>query len=252
MSLLHTILSHWAPEEVDLLMCYHQQLDPSVELLLAYGGPETNFNKIGWRQKVFIADPGLRGPTDRQNYCHWMRAATAWARNRPELPDAVFFTETDHPMLRSDYGKELVRTLITSQCDFLGKWCSNRESSNSYFYLQYRDDPVLRQVLREASGVDDSPIYEALATGMLFRWSVLDRVVAQTIHIPVFTEVIIPSTVRALGYRLGCFDRHGDFMSAVRYRPNFLLDEATVAMRCNAWCCHPLKEPEAIPYLMGL
>ena len=47
MNLLHTILSHWAPEDMDLLMSCDRKLDPSVELLLAYGGPETSFDKIG-------------------------------------------------------------------------------------------------------------------------------------------------------------------------------------------------------------
>jgi hypothetical protein len=242
MKLLHTILSHWEPEKADLLMSYHQRLDPSVELLLAYGGPEVSFDKIDWQKKIFIADPGLRGPTDRQNYCHWMRQATAWAKNLPELPDAVFFTETDHPMLRSGYGQKLAEILTRSQCGFLAKWCSNREGSNSYFYLQYRDDPILRQVLREASGVEDSPIYEALATGMLFLWDVLDNVQTQRIDAPVFTEVIIPSTVRALGYSLGCFDHNGDFMRQVRYRPSFSLNEAVAKRSNGAWCCHPLKE----------
>lgn len=246
MKLLHTILSHWAPRDVDLLIDYHRQLDPSVELVLAYGGPQKDFDKIDWEQKLFLSDPCLRGPTDQQNYCKWMRAVVAWAKDQADMPDAVFFTETDHPMLRSGYGQELTDIFKASQFGFLGKWCSNREGSNSYFYLRYRDDPVLRRALREASGVEDSPIYESLATGMLFRWSVLESVAAQEIDVPVFTEVIIPSMVRALGYRLGCFDCRSDFMRSVRYRPNFSLNEAVAARISHAWCCHPLKEPEAV------
>ncbi len=223
-------------------MGYHQTLDPSVDLLLAYGGPEDNFDKITWQQKIFIADPRLRGPTDRQNYCHWLRAATAWAKDHKVIPDAVFFTETDHPMLKEGYGKELIRILETSRCGFLGKWCSNREGSNSYFYLRHRENSALRSALRKASGVDDSPIYEALATGMLFRWEVLERAQAESIDIPVFTEVVIPSMVRALGYQLGCFDRHSTFMKSVRYRPNMTPNEVAVAKGSGCWCCHPFKE----------
>jgi hypothetical protein len=250
MKLLHTVLSHWEPEVVDLLLEYHLRLDPSVDLLLAYGGPESNFSRITWKQKVFIADPRLRGSTDQQNYCHWLRATTAWAKTHPVLPDAVFFTETDHPMLRKGYGQELTRILQASSCGFLGKWCSNREGSNSYFYLKYREDPDLRRVLRGASGVDDSPIYEALATGMLFRWYVLEQVQAEAIDIPVFTEVIIPSMIRALGYRLGCFDRHSNFMNSVRYRPNMALDEAAAIRNSGGWCCHPVKEVANIGVLL--
>lgn len=249
MRLLHTILSHWEPDDVDVLMTYHQKLDPSVDLLLAYGGPEAKFDKIAWPQKVFIADPGLRGPTDQQNYSQWIRGTKAWAEKFPELPDAVFFTETDHPMLRSGYGQELSRTLSMSRRGFLGKWCSNREGSNSYFYLRYRDDPALRKVLRDISGVEDSPIYEALATGMLFRWDVLEGVSAQRVDGQIFTEVIIPSVVRALGYSLDCFDRNGDFMQQVRYRPSFSLNEAVGARDAGAWCCHPLKEAGAVRFL---
>jgi len=249
MKLLHTILSHWKPEEVDLLLDYHHKLDPSVDLLLAYGGPENHFTRISWEHKVFINDPGLRGPTDQQNYCYWLREATAWAKNHKVIPAAVFFTETDHPMLKEGYGKELLRILELSGCGFLGKWCSNREGTNSYFYLRHRDDQVLRNALRKASGSDDSPIYEALATGMLFSWEVLERVQAESIDIPVFTEVIIPSMVRALGYRLGSFDLHSEFMSSVRYRPNVTLEEALTTKASGAWCCHPFKAQHSLATL---
>ena len=93
-------------------------------------------------------------------------------------PTVVPFTETDHPLLRPNHGKELTRTLITLQCDFLAKWCSHRENTNSYFYLQYRDDPVFRQVLCEASGVDDSPIYEALEIRAVDVITVLEVAIA--------------------------------------------------------------------------
>ena len=249
MKLLHTILSHWSPGQVDLLMNYHHKLDPSVELLVAYGGPQANFERIVWQHKLYIADPSLRGSADQQNYCQWIRAATAWAKDRSESPDAVFFTETDHPMLRSEYGQELTKILAASRCGFLGKWCSKREGSNSFFYLRYREDPNLRNALHEASGIDDSPIYEALATGMLFRWDVLEKVAAQRIDVPVFTEVIIPSMVRALGYPLGCFDRNSNFMRSVRYRPHYSLKEAIHARNFQAWCCHPLKEFGALKSL---
>ncbi len=242
MKLLHTILSHWRPEEVDLLLNYHQQLDPDVDLLLAYGGPEEEFQRISWRPSIYLADPKLRGPTDQQNYASWISSVWQWAENREQHIDAFFFTETDHPMLRAEYGRELLNILKASGTGFLGKSCSNRDNSNSYFYLRYRSDPALHALLSQVSGVEDSPIYECLATGMLFERDLLGRVVSQAIDISVFTEIIVPSVVRALGCQPGCFDLVCDFMNHVRYRPSFTADEMIQLIDGGAWCCHPFKE----------
>jgi hypothetical protein len=245
--LIHSILSHWDAEEVDALMNFHQQLDSDVVLLLAYGGPEDEFQRIAWRPSIYLADPKLRGPTDQQNYASWIAAVWQWAQDQEQDSQAFFFTETDHPMLRAKYGRELLSMLKASGTSFLGKSCSNRENSNSYFYLRYRSDPALRALLRQVSGVEDSPIYECLATGMLFEKDLLGQVVSQTINISVFTEVIVPSVVRALGCQPGCFDLVSDFMNHVRYRPSFSADDVIQLIDEGAWCCHPFKERAKLP-----
>lgn len=246
MRLLHTILSHWSPQEVDYLIKHHRSLDDSAELLLAYGGAKENFALIEYPQKIFLNDPCLRGPTDQQNYACWLKSVAKWIEDRQMDIQAIFFTETDHPMLRNGYGQELLRILKKTDCDFLGKWCANREGSNSYFYLTHKDDKALREALFLASGNTDSPIYEALATGMLFRKESLFKILQQKIDIPVFTEVIISSMVRAVGHKLDCFDNHCDFMHDVRYRPTYSYDEVLKLKAGKSWCCHPFKEKERL------
>jgi len=210
-------------------------------MLLAYGGPQECFEQIQWPHKVFLPDSRLRGPTDQQNYACWLKAALNWSDNSERSFDAAFFTETDHPMLRSGYGGELMQILNSTSYNFLGKWCSNREGSNSFFFLRHRDDKSLQTLLRRLSGTNDSPIYECLATGMLFRWPVLKAVVDADIDLPIFTEVIVPSAVRALGFQPGCFDQVCNFMRHVRYRPEYVLPDLSDLKSRGAWCCHPLK-----------
>jgi hypothetical protein len=251
MRLVHSILSHWRAEEVDALMNFHRQLDPAASLLLAYGGPELEFQRITWQPSIYIPDPGLRGPTDQQNYAGWMAAVWQWAENQQQDSEAFFFTETDHLMLKKNYGTELLRILKASTSDFLGKSCSNRENSNSYFYMRYRSDPVLRSVLRKISGVEDSPIYECLATGMLFTKEVLGLILSHRLDFPIFTEVIVPSAVRAIGCQPRCFDVISDFMSYVRYRPSFSTGAVEQLIREGAWCCHPFKERAGLQFIIA-
>jgi len=232
-------------------MNFHQQLDPDVVLLMAYGGPEDEFQRITWRPSIYLADPKLRGPTDQQNYASWIAAVWQWAEDQEQDSQAFFFTETDHLMLRVKYGRELLNILKASGTDFLGKSCSNRENSNSYFYLRYRSDHALRALLSKISGVKDSPIYECLATGMLFKKELLRRVVSQKLDIPVFTEVILPSVVRALGCQPECFDLVSDFMNHVRYRPPFTTNEVIQLIDSDAWCCHPFKERQKLPFIIA-
>lgn len=254
MKVLHTILSHWPADQVDQLIALHQLLEPTNEYLLAYGGKPENFEKIQFPNKVFLADPCLRGPTDTQNYACWVTAVADYVKSQPTSPDLVYFTETDHLMLRKGYGATLVEIMEKSGQDFLGKWCMDRSHTNEFFFLRYRDHaPLLAHLKKIAPLPDPVKIWGALADGMLFRWKALEGLASVDLAaVPCFTEILFPSTLARLGFKLGDFDTYSDFYKYVRYRPDYPVEEVQTIASDGGWCCHPFKQASRLGEVIAL
>lgn len=239
----HSILTHWKAGLVDSIMGFLVELEPGVNFSIGYGGTEEEFQKIKFGNKTFLPDPKLRGPTDRQNYACWLIAIDATMEKAGDQSEAVYFTETDHLIFRSGYSQELVRCLQASGLDFLGKWCMDRDNTNEYFYLRYRDHQPLLEHLASISVRDSkTKIWGALANGMLFRRDVLRTLCKGEISLPCFTEIMIPSTLYHLGFNLGDFDTYSDIYRHVQYRPTFDCAEVRRMVEENAYCCHPFKD----------
>lgn len=66
--MLYSILIHWPAQVVDAMDAYLSQLDPSVDVIFAYGGPPEEFVRIQTPRKLFIDEPSLRGALHLQNY----------------------------------------------------------------------------------------------------------------------------------------------------------------------------------------
>jgi len=239
--IVHSILSHHPAHVVDAMAEFLQALGNGVRFCLAYGGEQEEFEKILFEDKIFLADPGLRGKIESQNFSCWFRAVLDWAERMNVAAEVVHFTECDHIPLRPDYWSEIKRSVCASGKDFLGKWCMDRTNTNEQFSLHYRNDPAFLAHLRALRPNGPNPIWGALANGMTFRLEAIRALCNVDLKLDCFTEILIPSTLRCLGFELGDFDEVSSVFARVRHRPEFLLSDVSDLLSQDAWCCHPFK-----------
>ena len=251
--IVHSILSHHPAKAVDAMAEFLQALGNDVRFRFAYGGERDEFEKIRSRDKIFLADPGLRGKIESRNFSNWFKAGLSWFDSAGLRPDYIHFTECDHLPLQAGYWSQIEKSMLSSGKDFLGKWCMDRSNTNEQFYLKYRGDPALLRHLRSLNPTLAQPvIWGALADGMTFRAESLRALCGVDLGIDCFTEILIPSTLHQLGRELGDFDAFSTIFACVRHRPEFLLSDVSDLLARGAWCCHPFKNVIQLPDLYDL
>ena len=251
--IVHSVLSHHPPHVADAMTEFLQDLGNDVRFCLAYGGAREEFDKIRFKDKLFLPDPGLRGNIADQNFSCWFQAVMDWIDQTNIDPEVVHFTECDHIPLRWDYWHEIDRAMVSSGKDFLGKWCMDRSNTNERFYLNYRENVELLRHLRSLNPKIERPvIWGALANGMTFRAAALRALCGVDLRVDCFTEILIPSTLLQLGFQLGDFDAFSTVFAWVRYRPEFLLSDIHDLLARDAWCSHPFKSTVQLPELYEL
>lgn len=231
-----------------MLIAFSALAPADVEFVVGYGGPRNEFDRITWPNRIFLEHATFRGRIEEQNFSPWLNAVGRWIQDRQRAPDYVHFSENDHIPLRRDYWSELAGAMNRSGCDFLGKWCMDRTGTNEEFYLRYRRDPILRTVL-EPLGQVEPRIWGALADGMVFKQQALQALSDVDLDIPCFTEILIPSVLAKLGFRLGDMDAWSDVFRWVRHRPAFEVADVDALLAGGAFCCHPFKDLGRLPEL---
>lgn len=250
----HSIMSHWPAATTDALLATYARLAPEVTFSLAYGGPAEEFEKIQFPHKLFIADPCLRGSSEFINFACWYVPVNRWLDEHHPQTDLVFFTEVDHLVLHPDYAKQLVATHRRSGCDVLGKWCFDTTGTNEFFHLRHRDDPALKELLaRISTRHQPDALWTALGDGLLMSRTALQALSkVDNLQIKAFTEIVIPSVLHHLGFRLGDCDGYGDDFCEVRYRPDYEPEDVRQLLTRGVRQCHPYKNIEALPDTLAL
>ena len=211
------------------------QYPPGARVVVCHGGRREDFDRVAHPDKLFIEDPSLRGPTERQSYAEVLRRA--WfevVAGAPEV-DLVWLAEFDHVVLRPDFERALRAAIDHAGADFLGKNCSPRDDTNWPHALRARRDPRLA----------GRALWGCLGTGMLMRRPVL-RALAELDELPGYLELAIPTAVHHLGFRLDDMDRFTDLYAHVNAPPD--KDRASVeeARSSGHFFVHPFKRVQEL------
>lgn len=206
------------------------QFPPGAKVVVCHGGTREDFAAVAHPDKLFIEDPSLRGPTERQSYTEVLRRAYREVIAADEAIDLVYLAEYDHVILRPDFEHALRAAIDHVGADFLGKNCSRRDDTNWPHALRARQDPRLR-------GLE---LWGCLGTGMLMRRPVLEALAARD-ELPGYLEIAVATAVRALGFRLDDVDRFSDLYAYVNAPPE--KDRASVeeARSRGHFFVHPFK-----------
>jgi hypothetical protein len=213
------------------------QFPPLARVVVCHGGRREDFEAVEHAPKLFVADPSLRGPVERQSYAALLRQA--WREAVDPDADLVYLVEYDHIVLRPDFETALRQVIEHSGADFLGKNCSRRDDTNWTHSLRARRDPRMRRY-RELWG--------CLGTGMLFRREAL-AAVGEAREVPGYLELAIPTLLRAEGLRLDDVDRFSDLYAHVNAPPEKDLAALRAARSQGHFFCHPFKRVEQLGQL---
>ena len=212
------------------------QFPPHARVVVCHGGRREDFDAVEHGDKLFIEDPSLRGPVERQSYADVLGRAWREIVAADRAIDLVFLAEYDHVVLRGDFETALRRVADHSGAHFLGKNCSRRDDTNWPHALRARRDPRMRRY-RELWG--------CLGTGMLFRRDAL-AAVGEAREVPGYLELAIPTLLRAEGLRLDDVDRFSDLYAYVNAPPEKDLAALRAARSQGHFFIHPFKRVDQL------
>lgn len=229
------LLSHLDPAGVRASLDHLARTAPGARVVLAHGGRREDFARVEHDEKLFVEDPSLRGPIERQSYAPLLTQAWREIVAGDASIDLVFLAEYDHIVLRGDYEAALRQVLDHSGADFLGKNCSRRDDTNWPHVLRAR---------RELGG-RFAELWGCLGTGMLMTRDALEAF-AGFPHVPAYLELYVPTVLRHLGFACDDVDRFSDLYAHVNAPPDKDLAALRAARSDGHFFFHPFKRVDQL------
>jgi hypothetical protein len=251
MNILHVLVTHVAAELVDTQAALLSNQFPGMVRLIAYGGSPAAFEAIRHPHKIYLQDESLRGSTAHQCFNELIPKLTAFITQGGHSFDFIHVSEYDHLILSGNYFTELESAWTRSGADFLGKNCGIKTHSNWPHALHYRDDPTLRRYLASFSVREDPTVLcGSLGNGYTISKRALQSC-AQLPELPrVYFEVLFPTLVHHLGWRIADIGEYSRIFRHVRWQPEWTATEVTSLIREGVLCCHPFKDIKTAALLL--
>jgi hypothetical protein len=246
-SLLTAIMTHLDAARVQRQLDYLHRLAPESRFVVCHGGARADFDQLEIDDAIFVDAPSLRRPDWDRSHTEVITAVyEQYVRDDPDV-DLVYFIEFDHLILSPDFEEKLEALARRSGAGLFGKYASIRNDTNWSHFTRTRDDGKLNRFFEQISCRDDPTIrWGCLGDGMLFRREALQAVA--TVNDPPhgYVEIFIPTLTYQLGFDVVDIDAMSDLYAAVRWRPEYSVDEALAEMRRGRVFVHPFKELDAL------
>jgi hypothetical protein len=162
-----------------------------------------------------------------------------------------FFTESDLVPLREDYLLEAVDQMNEFGADFCGKEIRDVTNSNNFFLCN-----GIEQNIVGLNAVDpvlaSKTFFHCLGCFFGIRGSLINDFIADCHRMRgLYFEIMFPTAAAAVGGRLISLDIVSEYLSRVRYRPEWSSEELKLAISQGIKLIHPLKD-EVFEQALGL
>jgi hypothetical protein len=238
---LTLLLSHQTPAELEPLLRVWQQVADPDSVLLAYGGIEDQFARIGFEPKVFIDDPCLRTrdhQRERQSCTGVLRQAAQWMKSRPQFR-YVHFVEYDHLPLVADLYARMIARLELEQADVLAFHLRRVDGTSDAHYLHPANEPRFHAYFSSITRRRDPEVVLAmLGTGSFWKREAFEAVISQEEPFPIYFELYLPTLAHHLGYRLRDFGEQNAFV----WNVGDFSQRINQCRASGAWSAHPVKK----------
>jgi hypothetical protein len=246
-ALLTALITHHGAERVAGQLAYIESLAPGARVFVCHGGSRADFEALDGERAMFVDDPHWRAANREQAYVGLLSGLYERAvRPDPEI-DLVLLLEYDQLVLSGDFEARLAAVAEASGAGLVGKWASQRNDTNWPHYTRFRHEERFNRYVERISKRDDpTRRLGCLGAGMLLRRDALAAYCDAAEEPHVYGELHVPSVIWHLGFEVADFDAYGDLYRAVRWRPEYGVDEAIALKRGGAAFVHPFKELAAL------
>jgi len=246
--ILTAIMTHLPPEQVRAQLDYLHALAPQSRFVVCHSGERGDFDRLDVPDAVFIDDPSMRGRD--QDHSHNAIFTAVWERYARDDPavSLVYFIEYDHLILSAEFEARLAALADRSPAGLFAKHAGPRNDTNWPHFARFRHDEPFNRFVAQLSRRDDPERrFGALGNGMLFRREALEAYCAVGEMPHAYVELVVPTVVYHLGFDVVDVDAISDLYAAVRWRPEYTVDEALAARAAGRVFVHPFKQLELLP-----
>ena len=241
-SVLNLILTHQSAPAIARMLEHWNKCVRSENILIAYGGPRSEFEKIEYPQKFFVDEPRLRTrdhQRELQSYTGLFHGAAEFLREQGGTFRYVHFAEYDHVPLVNDLNERQQKRLEAEAADVLGFHLHRIDGTSSAHFFYHVGNaefaPFWEKISRRSeSGV----ILSMFGTGSFWTEEAFSAVASLQETFPIYTEIYLPTLAHHLGFRLRDFADQNRF---VRASPSEI-SSIEQALKEGAWTLHPLKD----------
>jgi hypothetical protein len=245
--LLTALITHQRAEEVARQLAYLEAIAPGSAVFVCYGGERSEFDRLDGDRAVFVDDRWWRATNREQAYVGLLRGLHERAVRDDPSVDLVLLLEYDHLVLSGDFEARMLDVAERSGAGLLGKWAGPRNDTNWPHHIRFRDDERFDDYVARITRRDDPAVrLGCLGAGMLIRRDALTAYCESAEEEHVYGELHVPTVIWHLGFEVADFDAYGDLYSAVRWRPEYGVDEAIAHKRAGGAFVHPFKELDAL------
>jgi hypothetical protein len=238
------ILCHLKKSPTEKLLKYLNTNSSNTRIVLAYGGPEEEFQKIRYENKLFIRDPRLRGPTYKFSYFELMENISCWLKEA--AIDAKWITIMDYDCipLHKSWNEEIVRVMELEGAGFGGKIIQDSTNDNSFFVCNALNQGVISKLESIYSGL---LLYQCIGCFFCIHISCFNSIIGYKKDFDeLFFEVAVPTCARLADYKIISFDKISKITANIRFRPVFDSEAALHLKNSGVLIVHPVKDIEGI------
>jgi hypothetical protein len=239
---LTAILTHLEPALINAQLGYLRDLAPDSRFVVCHGGPREHFDGLPAGSGVFIDDPSLRGPHFDKSINDTLRVLyDSCVRDDPAV-EFLYLAEYDQLILRADFEDRLAGLARRHDAGLVAKAASRRDDSNWPHHLRVIHDERLNAFIAAISVRDDpSTRWGCLGTGILLRRDALEAFCALRDAPPRYIELLLPTVIHHLGFRVLDADAVSDVYAAIRWLPEYDVESALAARQAGRTFVHPFK-----------
>lgn len=225
---LLVVMEHRSPEiAARILELWRAAGFADEDLLLIYGGPSLEFDRLTAKNKILLEGKAHRTrdhQRDRQSYREVFDRVSAWLRDAPHTH--VLFHEGDHLPLCPDLSRRVLERLAQRGADVLGYHLGRIDGSTHPHWTSC-----------VSCTYPSEPAYSMLGTGHFWKRAAWQAVSADASLADWYLEMDLPTTAARLGFRLADFGDQNRFVQSVESRRPSIQK----ALAEGAWSLHPVK-----------
>jgi hypothetical protein len=232
------LLSHERADHVNRMTRYWQDATSPDHLVVAYGGPESEFAAIVG-PKVFVTDARLRtrdNQREKQSYTEALQAAVAVIKN--QRWDSLYLAEYDMLPLAHDLWQRLGDLAAEQSADLL---CHRAWRIDDTLHPHLRQHLASSAWMAWLAGFSQRPeksvILSGMGCGQWWQRDTIEAALALGEPVPAYLELQLPTVAHHLGFRVRGMGEQDRFVLTAPLSPG--MRESMKAE--GAWVIHPDK-----------